>query len=191
MADSSSSGPRSTSETILPLIEARERFLAYLIGKVGDPELAEDLLQESLLKALRSSPNLRDEEQLIPWFFAILGNAVIDVYRKRGRDPGIADIELATSLPDTSEEQRKTCACFEALLPALKPEYAELIAALDLGNETAEHARRRLGISATNLKVRHHRARQGLRRRLEETCRVCAEHHCVDCTCDRAPRSRV
>ena len=41
----------------------------------------------------------------------------------------------------------------------------------------------RLDITRNNLKVRHHRARQQLRERLEETCRTCATHGCIDCTC--------
>lgn len=179
------------TETITPLLESRERFLAFLRSKLNDPDLAEDLLQESLLKAVRAAPNLRAEEQLVPWFFAILRNAVTDAYRRQGRAPDLADLSLAADVPQTEEEQHNACTCFEALLPALKPEYAELIHTLDLGEETAEQARQRLGVSATNLKVRHHRARQALRRKLEETCRVCAEHHCLDCTCERSLSTQV
>lgn len=40
-----------------------------------------------------------------------------------------------------------------------------------------------LGRNANNLRVRHHRARQQLRERLEQTCRLCAKHGCLDCTC--------
>jgi RNA polymerase sigma-70 factor (ECF subfamily) len=179
------------AETIAPLIEGRDRFLAYLRRRVSDPDLAEDLLQDSLLRAVRAAPDLRDEDQLIPWFFTILRNAATDAYRSRSREPARADVSLAEGLPETPEERRNACACFEALLPALKPEYAELINALDLGEETTEQVRERLGISTTNLKVRHHRARQALRRKLEETCRVCADHHCIDCTCERAPTVEV
>ena len=179
------------AEAIAPLIDGRERFLAFLRGKVNDPDLAEDLLQESLLKAVRAAPRLRHEEQLIPWFFAILRNGVTDAYRRHGRAPALADLGLAEDLPATPEDRRNACACFEALLPALKPEYGELIQALDLGEETSEQVRERLGVSAANLKVRHHRARQALRRKLEDTCRVCAEHHCVDCTCESAPNVQV
>lgn len=45
----------------------------------------------------------------------------------------------------------------------MKPEYAELIEAMDLGSETPEAAAERLEITRNNPKVRHHRARQQLR----------------------------
>ena len=40
-----------------------------------------------------------------------------------------------------------------------------------------------LGITKSNLNVRIHRARQQLKQRLEENCRVCAKHGCLDCQC--------
>ena len=48
-----------------------------------------------------------------------------------------------------------------------------------------------LGITPNNLKVRRHRARRALRARLEETCRICAAHGCLDCTCEKKLRSKV
>ena len=62
---------------------------------------------------------------------------------------------MLPDLPDLSDEEERTiCACFRALLPAMKPEYAELIEAMDLGGETPEAVAGRLGITANNLKVR-------------------------------------
>ena len=81
------------------------------------------------------------------------------------------------------EDDAELCACFERLVPTLKPEYADLIQAVELGHEAPEQMAGRLGITSNNLKVRRHRARQALRRKLEETCRACAEHGCLDCTC--------
>ena len=84
---------------------------------------------------------------------------------------------------DETDVERTLCLCFEALLPSLKPEYAALIDRLDLKQEAPASVAGHLNLTANNLKVRHHRARRALRQRLEETCRVCAEHHCMDCTC--------
>lgn len=173
------------------LVASRERFLAYVRARVRDPQLAEDILQDSLLRAVRAAPTLRDEERLVPWFYRVLQNAIVDAYRRRGverahvteldaRDADGLEAEAATP-----EDEAVVCACFEPLVGTLKPEYAELIESLDLRGEAPEAAAARLGITPNNLKVRRHRARQALRRRLEETCRVCATHHCLDCTCQQ------
>ena len=166
------------------LLDAREKFLGYIRKRVADPELAEDLLQDSLLRAVQAAPSLRDEDRLVPWFRSILRNAITDTYRRRGVERRyVADAE-PHDVPDEPEaDEAVLCACFEALVPTLKTEYAELIQALDLAGEAPDEAAARLGISPNNLKVRRHRARQALRKRLEETCRTCATHGCLDCTC--------
>lgn len=165
------------------LLTSREQFLAFARKKIADPELAEDLLQDSLLKAIQAAPTLRSGESLIPWFYRILNNSIIDAYRKNGSRKTPLDITLAEELPASDTEQAALCECFRRVLPLLKPDYAELIESLDLQGRSTNSEAERLGISATNLKVRRHRARQALRRELEATCRVCAEHHCLDCTC--------
>ena len=71
------------SSDLSPLLANRERLLGYIRGKISDPGLVEDVLQEGLLKALKTSSGLRDEARLVPWFYRILDNAVIDVYRRR------------------------------------------------------------------------------------------------------------
>jgi RNA polymerase sigma-70 factor, ECF subfamily len=169
------------------LLGSRATFLGYIRRRIADPDLAEDVLQESLLRAIRAAPSLRDDDRLVPWFRRILQNAIVDAHRRREVERkhiveyGAA--EEPSVEPEDLEDEAALCACFYDLIPTLKPEYAELIRAVELGNEAPEAAAERLGITPNNLKVRRHRARQALRRRLEEVCRLCAEHHYLDCAC--------
>lgn len=173
----------NSADAIAQLALSQDRFLAFVRARVADPEVAEDVLQASLLKAVEGIGKLRDQERLVPWFYSILRNAVTDIYRQHGK---FREVELPPEFDIAEEPElvRRLCECFEALLPTLKPEYAEIIESLDLTGEGSEATAARLGVSATNLKVRHHRARQALKRSLEQTCRVCAQHHCIDCTCE-------
>lgn len=169
------------------LLDHRQKLLAFVRGKISDPALAEDILQDSLLKALRAAPELRDEEKLIPWFYRILNNAIIDHYRRKATASKYQAAHAGEAEPAIEpEDEAAICACFRELIPTLKPEYAGLIEELELsGGDPAQAARRR-GLTRNNLKVRRHRARQALRQRLEETCRLCAKHGCLDCTCNTA-----
>ena len=102
-----------------------------------------------------------------------------------------ADVDTVVVPP---EDEAAICGCLEDLLPTLKPEYAEVLRALDLGEASTEELTAELGITANNLKVRRFRARKQLKERLERTCRTCATHGCLDCTCSRdrtAPDARV
>lgn len=178
-----------TYAAIDQLLGSRERFLAFVRRRIADPELAEDVLQASLLKAIQAAPRLRDEDRLVPWFYRILRNAIVDSYRRRAAAPREGELDLAANIAEPEEEERRVvCAYMEPLIAGLKPEYREIVQALDLNDETAESFAARRGLTATNLKVRRHRARRALRSRLEQVCMVCAEHHCLDCTCGTEAR---
>jgi len=150
---------------------------------MSDSALAEDILQDCLLKAVRSAPEIRDEQRLVPWFYRILQNAMTDAYRRRAAELNRRS-NYAIEAEDSFQPEDETtiCQCINELIPTLKPEYAEVTKLIDLDGKSNEEVAKRLGISRNNLKVRTHRARQALRKRLEETCRVCAVHHCLDCT---------
>lgn len=168
------------------LAENRGKLIGFINQKINDPELAEDLLQESLLKAIRSSGNLKDENKLVSWFYQIIRNAIIDVYRKQGRQEKFRETyakELEMEL--LPEEEKNLCECFTGVIPTMNEEYAEIIKAVELGDDDPEELSSRLGITRNNLKVKRHRARKQLKERLEQTCRTCAAHGCIDCTCSK------
>lgn len=169
------------------LLTNRESVLGFIRSKVGDDALAEDILQDSLLKAIISAPDIHDDDKLVSWFYRIIRNAIIDAYRRQAaaarRLEKYALDQDDSELPP--EDEAILCSCIKDLLPSLKPEYALLIETMDLGAMAPEDMAKRLDITRNNLKVRHHRARLQLRERLEQTCRLCAEHGCLDCTCKR------
>lgn len=168
------------------LLAGREKFLGYIRKRICDPDLAEDILQDCLLKAVQSATEIKDEQKLVPWFYNILQNAIIDAYRRKAAEVNrrtnyAAEVEQFVE----PEEEKTICECVNELIPTLKPEYAEVTKSIDLDGDDPDVVAKRLGISRNNLKVRLHRARQALRKSLEETCRVCAKHHCLDCACKK------
>lgn len=166
------------------LLQELEKFTNFVRSRVGDPHLAADVVQDSLLKAVRSVDQLRDNESVTAWFYRILRRSIIDLYRRQAASQSALErLERELDSPPDNEEARIACACVETLIPTLNPEYGELIRRLDLSGETPERVGAALGLNANNLRVRHHRARKQLRERLEQTCRLCAKHGCLDCTC--------
>ena len=93
--------------------------------------------------------------------YLILRHAIVDAYRRRGVERGrVEALDPNHDAEDVPvEDERELCECFRALMPTLKPEYAELLELVELGDEQPEDAARRLGITRNNLKVRRHRAR--------------------------------
>ncbi|TAJ16223.1 MAG: sigma-70 family RNA polymerase sigma factor [Dehalococcoidia bacterium] len=171
------------------LAAARSKYLAFVRRRIADPDLAEDILQDALLRAIQSAPAIDDEDRLATWFYRVLRNAIIDTYRREAvRDRRNASLPEGFDVegPDDAATH-ELCECFRLLLPEIRPEYGAVLQAVDLDETPLEAAAERLGITRNNLNVRRHRARQALRQRLEETCRLCADHGCLDCICGEPP----
>ena len=89
------------------------------------------------------------------------------------RDPGGGE-ELAGMV----------CQCVAQLADTLKPEYADALRRIEVDGVAVKDYADTLGISASNAGVRIFRAREALRRQIARGCGTCADHGCVDCTCD-------
>ena len=167
------------------LLQHLNEFTGFARKRLADPELADDAVQESLLKALKASGSMRDTESAKAWFYRILRRTIIDLYRRRDvQQRAVERMERELDSPPTPDEVRVACGCLEKLIPTLKAEYSTLVRRLDLNGEALEPVAASLGITTNNLKVRLHRARRQLKERVTQTCRVCAKHGCLDCTCD-------
>jgi RNA polymerase sigma-70 factor (ECF subfamily) len=164
------------------------RFQNFLRRHVQSDAIAEDLLQQAILKAVRHGKDWDEKENLLAWFYRILRNTLTDYYRSQASEQRKMDVLKQEAiewgpLPDSAEERNKLCSCFESLLPSLKGEYADLIRRIDLGGEDLAIVAQELGVSYNNISVRLHRARNALRTSLEKTCGICTKHGCLDCTC--------
>ncbi|MHC4973762.1 MAG: RNA polymerase sigma factor [Planctomycetota bacterium] len=65
------------------VVEHLEDVRAWCLIRSGDPHLAEDIMQETALAALRQLPTLRDPERLRGWLFRIAQRRLADAARTR------------------------------------------------------------------------------------------------------------
>jgi RNA polymerase sigma factor (sigma-70 family) len=167
------------------LVAERDRFLGFLLPRVGDRETAEDLLQTAVVQAIRGAHRLREEERLVAWIYRILRNVLADHGRRRVASARALEHSAALSLPEVAPPDVDTeiCGCVARLLETLPADQGALLRMVELEDVTPSEAADRLDISPGAARVRLHRARAALRDRVEQVCRTCAEHGCVDCTC--------
>ena len=59
----------------------------FALSRVKDPSVAEDLVQETFLAALRARENFKGESAGRTWLIAILKHKIVDHIRKRVREP--------------------------------------------------------------------------------------------------------
>jgi RNA polymerase sigma factor (sigma-70 family) len=176
----------ATPEVVAVLVENHRRFLAFLERRVGSRDIAEDILQDAFVRGLTRAGQLRDEESVIAWFYRALRNALVDHWRRTGSERRIFEPSAAegSAEPAADPELMTTvCACATALLDTIKPEYAEALRRVDLDGVAVKDFARERNVTPNNASVRLFRAREALRRQVEQACGTCATHGCVDCTC--------
>ena len=179
------------SNALQTLVAERRRFQSFIAGRVGDAEEAEDILQEALLRALKSPPADDDPEGTVRWFYRVLRNALID--RARSATSHGRALEQFAREPSSDTQDPlwdAVCECVGTLLVGLKQSQADILRAVDVENQPISDVAARLGITQGNARVRLHRARAELRTELESFCRTCAHHGCRDCTCRNRPQPK-
>jgi RNA polymerase sigma-70 factor (ECF subfamily) len=174
-----------------PLIDLRQQFVKFLDRRVNNHAVAEDILQTAYLRALEGAGSLRTDESAVAWFYRILRNSIIDHYRRRTSESAALD-RWARELEDAHVPEPAlmdtACRCIVGALDSLTPAYASLLRAVDLTEGSLAEYAAAEGITPGNAAVRAHRARAALRKQLIACCGTCADHGCIDCTCDHSTR---
>lgn len=182
-------------DVVRVLVDNHARFLGFLARRVGSREVAEDLLQEAFVRGLARARSLRDQESAVAWFYRLLRNALVDHHRHADSERRALQAVAAAPgepSPQPDEELMNTvCACVDDMLATLKPEYAQALRSVEMNGASVGAFAAEAGITPGNAAVRIHRARQALRRRVEESCGTCAVHACLNCDCQaQAPAPR-
>jgi RNA polymerase sigma factor (sigma-70 family) len=175
-----------TPAPLATLLENHRAFLSYLERRVGDPDLAEDILQDAFTKVMDRPDQAPPDEGVVPWFYRTLRNAAIDQFRRRGAASRAVEAfarEIETHATPETEMEAEICACVGRLAGTLKPEYAEALHAIDVQGTAVKAFAEQRGLSTSNAGVRVFRAREALKKRVIESCGTCAEHGCRNCTC--------
>ena len=178
--------PAETPAPLAILLENHRAFLKYLERRVGDRELAEDILQDAFAKLLDRPDQAPSDEGVVPWFYRTLRNAAIDRFRRQGTANRAVEAfarEIEAHVTPEPEMETEICACISRLATTLKPEYTAALQAIDVQGTPVKAFAEQQGLSASNAGVRVFRAREALKKRVAESCGTCAEHGCRNCTC--------
>jgi RNA polymerase sigma-70 factor (ECF subfamily) len=171
-------------------VEAKAQFLGFLERRLGDRAAAGDMLQTAFLRLVDREAGSREDERLVPWFFQVLRNLLVDHHR-RSTARERAHSALAAETPAVTEPDnpllRSVCACVGDLAATLRPAYAEALRFVEVDEQPLPEVARRLELTPNALAVRLHRSRRALRDAVLTTCGACATHGCLDCTCQVAP----
>lgn len=136
------------------------RFAYWLCGQDA---LAQDLVQETFLRAWRSLDHLRDTAAAKAWLITILRREHARLFERK--TPAIENLD-DVDIPETEQatpEQLGDDALIRRAMAALEPKYREPLLMQVLGGFSCEEIAETLGISAGAVMTQVFRARQKLK----------------------------
>lgn len=154
--------------------------VSFIYDLVGDRGLAEELTQETFVRAYKSLPKLREETKLSTWLFGIAKNVARESLRARARDSHHVDLDDRSVL-DLSD--RGPMPVGQLLSKELNELIQRSLASLDEDKRLVftlkvfqqcsyEEIAEITGFSIPKLKTDLHRARSEMRRRISPYVRV-------------------
>ncbi len=180
MSEGSDTPPAVPTDPARWVDEHGDYLYRFALARVGRPEAAEDLVQETLLAALQSAGRFAGRSSERTWLTGILKNKVIDRLRRLTRTQAAAEVTAADdwvdglydhsghwkSAPgrwgtDPAElmQRREFWDAFERCLEGLPDRLREVLSQRLLDEVPAPEVCQTFGISATNLWTLLHRAR--------------------------------
>ncbi|MET7458651.1 sigma-70 family RNA polymerase sigma factor [Streptomyces sp. NPDC005574] len=146
-------------------------LLRFTAGLCGDRQWAEDVVQETLLRAWRHAERLQAMEPsgIRPWLVTVARRLVIDAHRARSvrpRETNPATLELLPG-PDEMAQALETMVVSKAL-DTLTPQHREALVETYLKGRTLAQAATVLGIPPGTMKSRVYYALNAMRLALRE-----------------------
>lgn len=154
--------PKAEFERLLAELRPRlHRYCARMTGSVID---GEDVLQETLVKAIEAFPHTGPLANVEGWLFRIAHNAAMDFLRRRSRREGVQDDEALEAIadPDSEIERRQAAAASLRTLMRLPVAQRSSVILMDVLGHSLEEISEVLESTVPAVKANLHRGRQRL-----------------------------
>ncbi len=161
-------GPRQT-----------EAVRGFILRVIGDASLADDLVQETFLRAHRSAATFKGKASPTTWLCTIALNVMRDHFRATARRPSqVSDPQMLLALRDETvlEDdaiQDEMDSCIRRYVLLLPERQRDIVALHDIAGLTHHEIAEALGISQSNSRTLLHRGRAALKLLFEENCILC------------------
>jgi RNA polymerase sigma-70 factor, ECF subfamily len=158
-----------------------EHLYRIALRLTGSPQAAEDLVQDTYLRALRSWRSYQPGTNLAAWLATIMRNANLDDLRRQSRRPVSEPLDeggdyylynrLAEASPQPQDEvlARLSGNAIVSAVADLPPNFREVVVLVDVGDFSYAEAAGILGIPIGTVMSRLYRGRRLLKRALADS----------------------
>jgi RNA polymerase sigma-70 factor (ECF subfamily) len=164
--------------------QLHDSLRAFIAKRIDDQAHVDDILQEVFVRVHRQIDSVNDPHRVVSWIYQITRNAIIDHYRKPGRQREIpaglsSELDVCDETtkkpemldPDEGEESRsELVGCLRPMIERLSPDYRKAITLVEIDGLTQQAAAKQMGLSLSGMKSRVQRGRKQLKQMLEDCC---------------------
>lgn len=166
------------------LIEDFYNHLKYFtLKKVQDETIAEDIVQEVMMKLIESHQKNTDIENIKAWLFQVTRNTIYDHFKKKSPVVGLEDV-TALKVKELTDLELSVYDYMVPMIQFLPKKYAEPLQWSDIDNQSQKNIAEKLKLGYSAARMRVQRARTKLRDLFVECCDIVydANGNFVNCT---------
>ena len=131
---------------------------SYIYRMTGDPAMADDLLQKSFFRFLRSNPDIVDENHLRHYLFKTATNLVFDHFREKKRDRQ----RVPDAPPESRADHGELRHDMKRAFAELKPQERVLLWLAHVEGSSHDEISEAIGVKSKSVRVMLFRARKRL-----------------------------
>ncbi len=149
----------------------RGRLFRMVYAWSHNPDVAEEVVQETMIKAFNSVDRVKDIEALDGWLFRILSNCFIDFCKKQRESIVIEETMLVErDTPETIHRQNEMLAAVRAAIVSLPFKHRQVLTLVDIENFSYAEVAEIIDVPLGTIMSRLNRARISLKQILDESC---------------------
>lgn len=151
------------------LAEMRPRLYKVAFSWCHAADVADDLVQDTVIKAIRNASSLRDMKKMNSWLFAILANCWRDYLRRQKQTDDIDEcIFTDDDTPELAQERQNITDIVQQAIATLPQGQRQVLSLVDLEGFSYAEVAEIVGIPAGTVMSRLNRARKALSEQLLE-----------------------
>ncbi|MBU1567552.1 MAG: RNA polymerase sigma factor [Proteobacteria bacterium] len=152
---------------------------------VNDQWVADDLTQETFIKAYKSIDSLEDISKIKSWLIRISYNLCLDHFKTASKNKfdsfdSIEEVFSSSILPMGKQlERNEMSQCVQKKMLLLPQSYRTILCLFDIAGLSHSEIAEVLDVNVGNVKVRLHRARREMKEILKEHCNFGNDYRAV------------
>ena len=147
----------------------RSRLFRMAYSWTHNADVAEDVVQETMIKAINNVDKVKNVDALDGWLFRVMSNCFIDVCRKQRDEIDIDEVDLFDKdTPESLHSQNEMLTSVRTAIACLPTKHRQVVTLVDIEDFSYAEVSEILDVPLGTIMSRLNRARQALKETLNE-----------------------